>query len=307
MDQRSVELRHLRHFVAVAEELSFTRAAARLHIAQPPLSTQIRKLETALGAPLFDRSGRTVTLTTAGTALLPEAQRLLVQTERALAAVRRIGAGEVGQLTVGFVPSAADSVLPGYLRAFRERHPDVELYLREMRPDALVRAVLDGGVDLCFLYLPFAHPELEVRTVAEQPLQLAVPAGHRLAGRSAVAVAELADEPFVMPAQYRMPGLHAQVTEACRAAGFAPRAVQKDVWLIQTIVGLVAGGIGVALVPAAAEQAGRAGVAYLRLRRPVPHVRLGAVWRRDGLSPTGARFRDVVTAAASYGWLQPHQ
>ncbi|HZV74120.1 MAG TPA: LysR family transcriptional regulator [Conexibacter sp.] len=293
----SVELRHLRYFVAVAEELSFTRAAARLHMAQPPLSTQIRDLERALGVQLLDRSRRAVRLTPAGEALLAEARRLLVQTEQTLQAVRRAGQGEVGQLTIGFVPSAANSVLPGHLRTFRQRHPDVELYLREMPPDDLVRALHDGGVDLCFLHLPLLDERVETLVVSEQPLRAALPIDHPLSGRKRIAVAALAEEPFVMPAQYRVPGLHAQVTEACRRAGFTPKAVQKDVWQIQTIVGLVAAGIGVALVPASAETMRRTGVAYVPLRGDVPSVRLGAAWRRDAQAPVAERFRELLAEA----------
>jgi DNA-binding transcriptional LysR family regulator len=289
-----VELRHLRYFVAVAEELSFTRAAERLHMSQPPLSTQIRDLEAALGVTLIDRSRRTIALTPAGDALRAEAGRLLVQVDQALRAVQRAGTGETGRLTVGFVPSASVTTLPATLRAFRERHPGVELYLRDMAPDGLVAALRDGGVDVAFLYLPFAETGVEVRAVSNEALVAALPEGHPLAGRPQLKVADLRDEPFVLPAQHRMPGLHTQVLDACRRAGFSPTPVQKDVWLMQTILGLVAAGLGVALVPASVEHLHRTGVAFRSLRDAPATVQMGALWRTGDASPVLARFLEVV-------------
>lgn len=293
-----VELRHLRYFVAVAEELSFTRAAARLHMAQPPLSTQIRRLEQELGVALFDRSRRTIAITPAGELLLDEARRLLVQVDQALAAVQRAGTGETGRLTIGFVPSASNATLPGQLRAFRSRHPGVELFLREMPPDELVAALHGGGVDVCFLYLPFADPAFAARTVLREPLLAALPEDHPLATarRGPLRMAELRGEPFVLPARHRMPGLNARVLDACRAAGFEPEAVQKDVWLTQTMLGLVAAGIGVALVPASAENLNRAGVAFRPVRDAGAPVELGAFWRRDDDAPALRNFVALLEA-----------
>ncbi|HST43493.1 MAG TPA: LysR substrate-binding domain-containing protein [Conexibacter sp.] len=290
-----VELRHLRYFVAVAEELSFTRAAERLHIAQPPLSTQIRALERELGVELFDRSRRAIALTDAGEVLLGEARRLLVQVQQALAATTRAGTGEVGRLTVGFVPSASVGALPSRLKTFRTRHPGVELFLRELPPDELVAALRTGALDLCILYLPFSDPGLEVLTVAREPLVAALPAEHPLAARATpLPVARLRDEPFVVPARHHMPGLNARVMETCRRAGFEPRAVQDDVWLLQTTLGLVAAGIGVALVPASLEKLGRAGVAFRPLRDPGPDVELGALWRAEDSSAALRNFVAVL-------------
>jgi DNA-binding transcriptional LysR family regulator len=286
-----VELRHLRYFVAVAEELSFTRAAARLHIAQPPLSTQIRRLEEALGVALFDRSRRAVSLTPAGALLLDEARRLLVQVDQALAATVRAGTGEAGLLTVGFVPSASNATLPAVVRAFRTRYPAVELFLREHPPDALVSALHGASVDLCFLYLPFEDEALASVTVLREPLVAVVPSDHALAGESArLPVAELRDEPFILPARHRMPGLNARVLEACRAAGFEPQPVQKDVWLTQTMLGLVAAGLGVALVPESVSELHRTGVVFRPLADPGPPVELAAFWRKDDASPTLRNF-----------------
>jgi DNA-binding transcriptional LysR family regulator len=161
-----VRYRRLGYFVAVAEELSFTRAAQRLHMAQPPLSQQIALLEREIGTPLFDRSRRTIRLTPAGAALLPEARRLLGDLDETVRMVRGVGEGTTGRLTVGFVPSAINGVLPDLLREFRATHPAVELTLREMAPDALLRAVHDRRLDVAVLYLPISDPDLAHRRLA---------------------------------------------------------------------------------------------------------------------------------------------
>ncbi|MCW3003955.1 MAG: Transcriptional regulator [Conexibacter sp.] len=289
-----MELRHLRYFVAVAEELSFTRAAERLHMAQPPLSTQIKQLEGLLGVELFDRSRRNIQLTEAGRALLVEARQLLVQLDQAIRVVQRVGSGQVGRLGVGFVPSASNSALPPLLRTFRARYPDVELYLREMQPDELLRGLHEGRLDVAFLYLPFDDETLASRPVSVEPLVVALGDDHPLAVRSQVAMEELAFEPFVLPGRYGMPGLHEKVLAACDEAGFTPRAVQKDVWLMQTIIGLVAAGIGVALVPASEQNIQRTGVAYRALAGSRPTVELGVAWRREHDTPVLVSFLSVV-------------
>lgn len=290
-----VELRHLRYFVAVAEELSFTRAAERLHIAQPPLSTQVRNLEAELGVELFDRSRRQIALTDAGELLLDEARVLLVQVEQALSATRKAGTGETGRLTIGFIPSASTSTLPAHLRAFRGRYPGVELFLRELPPDELVAQLHAGALDVCFLYLPFDDDRLEQVVVAREPLVAALPEDHRLAGSERpLAMRSLRDEPFVLPARHHMPGLNARVLDTCRRAGFAPEPVQRDVWLMQTVLGLVAGGLGVALVPSSVQHLNRTGVSFRRLKDPGEPVELGACWRGEDRSPTLRNFTALL-------------
>jgi DNA-binding transcriptional LysR family regulator len=289
-----MELRRLRYFVAVAEELSFNRAAKRLHIAQPPLSNQIKQLEKELGVLLFERSSRGVRMTEAGELLLEEARRIFVQVDQTVNVVRRVGHGEVGRLTLGFVPSASNEVLPPILRAFRDRFPEVELFLREMRPDRVVQRLHDKQVDVGFLYLPLEDASLHIECVSREPLVLALPEAHPLASKQRVELQAVAGEPFVLPARYQMPGLYGQVTEACRQAGFVPNAVQKDVWLMQTIVGLVAGGTGVALVPASLRNLHRRGVVYKSVHGLSPTVELGVIWRRDDRNAVLDSFLRVV-------------
>jgi len=279
-----MELRRLRYFVAVAEEMSVNRAAQRLHMAQPPLSTQIKNLEQELGVLLFERTNRGVLLTEAGELLLEEARRLFVQVDQTVSAVRRVGHGEVGRLTLGFVPSASNETLPPILSAFGERFPGVELFLREMRPDLVVRRLHDKQIDAGFLYLPLDDASLKVECISREPLVLALSNTHPLASEPRIELQTFADEPFILPARYSMPGLYGQVTEACRQAGFAPKAVQKDVWLMQTIVGLVAGGMGAALVPASVQNLPRKGVVYKLVHGLSPTVELGMVWRHNDSS-----------------------
>lgn len=291
-----MELRHLRSFIAVAEDLSFTRAATRLHFAQPALSVQIRQLEDDIGAALFDRSRRAIRLTAAGIVLLADARRLLTGLEQTADLVRRTGNGAVGRLTIGFVPSAINEALPPLLRRFGTTHPDVDLDLREMTPDALVRDLHEHRIDLALLYPPFEDASLATAVVAHESFVVALPEDHPLASRASIDVARLRDEPFVLPARHGMPGLHAQVLDICREAGFTPSAVQDDVWLVQTIVGLVAAGVGVAMIPASAQAQQRRGVVYRPLRHPTPHeVELAAVWRAADTSAVLQAFLAQVT------------
>jgi DNA-binding transcriptional LysR family regulator len=290
-----MELRRLRYFVAVAEELSFNRAARRLHMAQPPLSVQIKNLEQELGVLLFERTSRGVLLTEAGELLLEEARRILVQVDQTVSLVRRVGQGEVGRLALGFVPSASNEALPPILGAFRERFPGVELFLREMRPDLVVRRLHERQIDAGLLYLPLEDPSLGIERISREPLVLALPEKHPLVSEGQVDLASVAEEPFILPASYQqMPGLYGQVVETCRQAGFVPKAVQKDVWLMQTIVGLVAGGTGVALVPASLRNLHTRGVVYRFVRGLTPTVELGMIWRREDQGTVLASFLRVA-------------
>lgn len=291
-----MRFRRLVYFVAVAEELSFTRAAGRLHMAQPPLSQQIALLEKELGAILFDRSRRAVRLTAAGAALLPEARRLLADLDDTTRLVRRIAQGSAGSLAVGFVPSAINGVLSDLLRDFRAGHPDVELTLRERAPDALLRAVRNRSLDVAVLYLPLDEPDLTHRLLASEELLLALPEHHPAAARPTVTLADVADEPFVLPEQHDVPGLHAAVAAAFADAGVTPHIAQRGVWLMQTVLGLVAAGIGLAIVPASVGTLHRSGVVLRHLDGAGHRVDLAAVWRPDNSSAPLAGLLDGVRA-----------
>jgi DNA-binding transcriptional LysR family regulator len=289
--------RRLGYFIAVAEELSFTRAAERLHMAQSPLSQQIALLEKDLGTTLFDRSRRTIRLTSAGAALLPEARRLLADLEDTARMVRRVGEGAVGRLTIGFVPSAINGPLPELLREYQQARPSVELTLREMPPDLLLAAVQDGRVDLGVLYRPIADSGLAQLRLSSETLLLALPDGHPAADSAEVALTDVADEPFVLPERYDVPGLHAAVTATFADAGVVPRTAQRGVWLVQTVLGLVAAGIGLAIVPASVERLYRRGVTLRPVRDSRHRVELAAAWRPDHASAPLDGLISVIEAA----------
>lgn len=302
-----LDLRRLRYFVVAAEELNFSRAAERMHIAQPPLSAQIKQLESHLGVLLFDRTGRGVRLTDAGQVLLEEARRIFIQLEQTTRMIERVGSGAVGRLSMGFVPSASNGMLPLVLHEFRKNFPGVELFLHEMKPDEVVQRLHGKQIDVGFFYLPFEDGALDFRPVSREPLIVALPETHLLEREPEIDMRALADEPFILPMHHHMPGLYSQVMEVCRQAGFSPRAVQKDVWLMQTIVGLVAGGIGVALVPASLRNFRRRGVVYKMVRDLSPTVEMGVVWRRGDQSAVLKAFLRVVGANASAHSLGPNE
>ncbi|HZA44900.1 MAG TPA: LysR family transcriptional regulator [Rubrobacter sp.] len=293
-----MDLRRLRYFVVAAEELNFSRAAGRLRIAQPPLSAQIKQLENELGVLLFDRTGRGVRLTDAGYVLLEEARRIFIQLEQTARMVERVGSGQVGRLSLGFVPSATNEVLPPVLYEFQKSFPEVELFLHEMMPDQVVQRLHGKQIDVGFFYLPFDDSALDTRPVSREPLVVALPETHPLATEPEIDLRSLEREPFVLPRRYNMPGLYGQVTEVCRQAGFTPRPVQKDVWLMQTIVGLVASGIGVGLVPCSLRNFRRKGVVYKTVRGLSPTVEMGAIWRRSDSSAVLSAFLSIVGEVA---------
>jgi DNA-binding transcriptional LysR family regulator len=296
-----IDLRRLYYFVVVAEELHFTRAAERLHIAQPPLSYHIQQLELELGVQLFARTRHQVRLTDAGRTLLSEAYRLFGQVEQMVRTVQRVGHGEVGLLNLGFVPSASNTTLPSILRIFRERYPEVHLTLKELNPDQLMRGLEEQRLDVGFLYLPCESNLLETRAVSREPLIAVLPEKHPLAARADLALSELGEEFFVLPPRYAaVPGLLSHIMEACLKAGFVPRVAQ-EAWLMQTIIGLVAANMGIALVPASVQHLHRDGVVYKPLRDAPTYVEMGMLWRRDELHPTLRLFLSLVEEITAHG------
>jgi DNA-binding transcriptional LysR family regulator len=293
-----MELRHLRYFVAVAEELHVGRAAARLHIAQPPLSRQIRDLEREVGTPLFDRVPRGVELTPAGRAFLGEARLVLAQAERALRTAQRAARGEVGRLRVAFAEAATYAgVLPDVLGFFRMHLPNIGLSLFELDSPQQWEALREGRVDVGLLHaLPAdAARWLVTEPVLADPLVAALPQGHRLAAprgtRAAgrLALVSLAGEPLVFAPRPGNPELHDAVVARCRDAGFGPTVVQEAAgW--HTLVGLAAAGVGIALVPQSLARLERPGVVYRELRGLGAALTMTAAWRRGDRQPVRERF-----------------
>ena len=291
-----MELRHLRYFVAVAEELHFHRAAERLHISQPPLSQQIRALERELDVLLLDRNRRSVSLTPAGSVFLNEARAILDAVEAATEAARSVARGEAGRLAIGFVGSAMHGALPDVLREYRRTHPAVALALTELPTAAQLEALAAGRIDVGVLRPPVREPGLALATIQTEPFVVALPEDHPLAAEQEVPLAALLDEPFVLLSRREAPGLHLSLAEAMSAAGGVPRVVQ-EAREMQTVVGLVAAGLGVSLVPASVGADAHHGVAYRPVAGTAPVVELALAWRPDALSPTVESFLATAQSA----------
>lgn len=300
-----IELRHLRYFLVVAEELHFSRAAERLDIAQPPLSQMIRRLEHELGVPLFHRTKRRVSLTDAGVVFLEEAKRTLAQAEHAIRSVRRAGRGELGRLLVGFIGSATYSVLPSIVRRFREQYPEVDLHLQELSTVQQVRALRDGQLQVGFLRPFDQDPALKSKVVLREPLVVALPEHHRLSQQAKVSMRTLADEPFILSPRVLAPELYDQIISLCQHARFSPRVVQEAMQL-PTIVSLVAAGIGVAVIPASLRNLGRTGVNYRAVRESTPKAELVVAWRTEKLSALLQSFLRVVSEQEKDGGTKGH-
>jgi DNA-binding transcriptional LysR family regulator len=278
------DLRRLRYFVAVAEELHFGRAAQRLNLSQPPLSVQIRTLEREIGTPLLIRTQRRVELTEAGRVLLDEARRLLDQAEAAVIHARRAAEGAVGRLAIGFVSTVDYSILPPLVRRFRQKHPGIALKLLELTGDRQQALLQSGELDLGLSILPSPAVGLMMRPVFREPLISAVPANHRLAKHRRTALRSLAHEPFIQFPRELAPGLYDLAIAACQKAGFTPHLAQEAIQM-QTILGLVAAGLGVALVPRCMSKLQRPDVRYLALDAREFEVETMALWQTENRAP----------------------
>lgn len=303
------DLRQLRQFVAVAEHLHFGRAAAALHISQPPLSRSIQDLESKLGAKLFERTRRKVELTAAGAWYLDEARNVIARLERAGRAVAELAAGGAGALRIGFVTIADYSVLPDLLARFKAAHPGVSMSLRELVTEAQLEALGAGELDLGFVLPPLPAREVESIAVNREKLVVALPSHHPLAeAPGPLAVKRLAGESFVMVPAVLARGLSDAVLGLCARAGFAPRVAQEAVQM-QTVVSLVSSGLGVAIVPESLLNLRRSGVVYRAVRDPHPKIELRLAWRRDARSAALVRFVALARASAGLvdsGALNPH-
>ncbi|MBF2026877.1 MAG: LysR family transcriptional regulator [Oscillatoriales cyanobacterium C42_A2020_001] len=293
-----MELRHLHYFIAVAEELNFSRAAERLHMAQPPLSQQIRQLETELGFQLFHRTKRQVQLTEAGQTFLVEVQQVLQQLDHAVHVGRQASRGEVGQLAIGFVSSTAYNVLPPILQAFRRQVPNVTLELQELTTREQLQALVEGKLDVGFARPPVEQPELATATIFREPLMVALPDSHPLQKRDQVSVRSLANEPFILFPRVVAPGLYDPIISLCLQVGFSPQVVQEAIQM-QTIVSLVAAEMGVAIVPLSLQNLQRQGVIYKPLQDSTPMVEVLMIWRKYP-SPTVQRFLDITTQVCAH-------
>jgi DNA-binding transcriptional LysR family regulator len=288
-----MELRQLRYFVAVAEELHFGHAARRLRIAQPALSRQIQALEKELLVQLLFRNRRRVQITPAGQVFLNRARLILARTEDAILAAQRASGGVSGSLNLGFVGSATYDVLPSVLRAFRQAAPQVELTLSEMTVHAQLEALTEKRIDVGLLRLPAKTEGLVFRTISREPLYVALPGSHRLAQLPALRLSSLAEEPFVLYPDYPQPSWTEFVIGLCQRAGFHPNIAQRTIE-IQTTLSLVAAGIGLTVVPECVGNITRKNVVFRRLTGVRARTELLVAYREHDPSPVVQTFLKVL-------------
>ena len=291
-----VELRHLRYFVTVAEELHFGRAAVRLVVSQPALSRQIRELERELGAELFARTSRQVRLTRAGEVLLEEARVTLIQADRTLEAARRAGRGELGQLAIGYLGSVASGILPPLVQAYRARRPDVGLLFYESLDDKQLAAIADRHLDIGFVRSPGSHGGVRIEAIQQEPLAAVLPEEHPLAGQERISLGALADESFILWPRYLSAAVYDDVVAACRQHGFSPRIVIEAAGAAATL-GLVAAALGVSVLVYSYRNPRPVGVTLV----PIENLSstLYMAWREDNRSPVLPDFVEIARAVAS--------
>lgn len=290
-----MDLRRIRHFNILAETLNFSRAAERLHIAQPALSVSIQKLESELGTKLFERTPSGVTLTPSGHAALVEARRLLYHGEQLMRTARDTAAGTGGRLRVGFVGSAIYRVLPALIPRFRESYPGVELVLSESTSSRILSQLREEALDIGIVRTPLLQSHGADQHILHRDRYVAaLPAGHPLAVRARLSLSELAGEAFVMYSATEAAGLHASTMAACEAAGFTPE-VSQVATQIATVLALVGSGLGVGLIPEVARGERGPSVAYCDLDDTAPALEttLTLLWHADHVNPAAQRFIDM--------------
>ncbi|OZE74207.1 LysR family transcriptional regulator [Rhodococcus sp. 15-649-2-2] len=291
-----MDLRHFEAFIAVAEELHFSRAAERLRIAQPPLSQRIRQMEKELGVALFVRSTRAVSLTPAGESLLGPARKVVSGAAEARDAALAGAAGESGRVTIGFAGASSRIALPQLAGAVRDRFPKVDLQLRgQTYANSALEQVREGSLDLGFVRLPFLSRGVDYVVIEREELICALPSSHRLAHRPTVALSDLVDEPFVTFPANSGSSLHAIGVQACAHAGFQPRVSQAapDSY---TILAMVAAGVGVTLTLSSCKDIQPYGLVYKSISDFTPALHSALAWNTESASPTTHSVVSVAKA-----------
>ena len=295
-----MELRHLRYFTALAEELHFGRAADAVFIAQSTLSQQIQTFESELGVQLFERSSRGVKLTEVGRTFLPYARRVLREARRAESVARAARDGMTGLVRIAYIATAMRSGLPALIKAFRQRRPHGEIDLAEQTTGEQVTALREEETDIGFLFLPINERGLRVHSLFSAPMVAVLPADHRLAGRSQVPLPELQGEPHVIWARSEAPRIHDAYVRACHEAGFTPRIIQ-EVQQGESFLGLVEAGLGISVAHASNAQVKRPGVQYAQIVEPTVSLTLGAAHRHNDASPLLLQFLDMIEQEKAFG------
>ena len=292
-----MELRHLRYFMMVATELHFGRAAAKLRIAQPPLSKQIQDLEKELGFDLFTRTKRSVVLTPAGQAFLVEVNQIFHQLDRAIDIGGKTSRGELGQISIGFVGSATYNILPVMLQQFRDRYPHVQIKLYELTTDRQLSWLREGRIDIGLIRPPIIESNFTIQIVFQESVVVVLPTYHQLVVQDSIDLGGLATEPFILFPRELAPGLYDPIIAICQAAGFSPQVVQECVQM-QTIVSLVSANMGVSILPESIQEARRQGVVYKPIRSSNVQIgklaKMAIVWRTNDDSPTMNRFLEIA-------------
>ena len=295
-----LELRHLKYAIAVTQKQGFTNAAAYLEIDQGFLSRQIKWLEKKIGFQLFDRNQRPLKLTDAGNEFLQEARQILSQVERAIELGQRLSRGEKGRLTIGINTSIANSKLPDILRAFHEKFPEVELVLQEIASYDQIEKLRNQQLDLGFFHLHNLQniksnndDVLTFMPILQESLVIVLPENHRFVRRTSISLAALANEQFILPPHNLLYNLRDQINRLCVDAGFQPKVRQEAAW-ISTVLSLVAGGMGISLLPANVQNLQRSGVVYRSMQGQSPVLEIVAVWRSDRVSIILKNFLEVI-------------
>lgn len=293
-----MELRQLRQMIVLSETLNFRRAAERLHMAQPPLSTSIKKLEDELGVQLFERLSTGLKLTPAGQMVLKHAHHTVFSAEQIKRAAREGESGEQGMLRLGFVGSATYSLMPQIIREYRHRYPLVDTVIEESTTVELLRRVENHSIDLAIIRFPvLERTDAQLTLLRAEGMKAAVSADSRFASRESVSIADLADEPLIIYARDRVPGMHTLIMQAYAEAGRHPRIAQEAVQVLQCL-GLVESGLGIAFVPDTSARYAGDGVRLIPVE-PQPaafHLGLGLASMPDQLTPTARNF--IATAHA---------
>lgn len=284
-----MKLQSFEYFVAIAEELHFGKAAARLQITQPALSRQLQNLEAELGVQLIMRTKRTVELTEAGATFLSETRKALQQIDTAVQVAQRVARGEVGSLRIAFTASAMHTVLPDILKQFCDLYPQVQLTMNEICTIEQVQALTNDAVDVGFLHPPINAPQLELHPLPGESLVVALPQQHPLAQKKQIPFQALANESFILHPRYEGPVLYDQILSLCRNAKFEPNVVHEEV-KNQTRIGLVAAGMGITFVPKSLQASGISGITYRELVPNAPQLQLALAWRKISSSSVVDRF-----------------
>jgi len=290
-----MELRQLRHFVTLAEEMHFGRAAQRLYMTQPPLSSSIMRLEEDLGVRLFDRDSKHVTLTPAGSMLLVKAREIVFQAEKVREFAKAVSAGSAGRIEVGFTGTLLYRGLPAILSRFKADYPQIEVGLREIGSQEQMLTIREGRLDAGFINTPVAPAGLEHLVIYRECYMVCLPTSHRLAGEECVRLADLAGEPFVMFGRHSSPASYDHVISLCDRAGFHP-TTSVEVGQLLSVVAMVASGLGVAVVPKSVSNARISGVVFLPFEGSEVRPTAFLIWSAESSTPGLAAF--VETAAA---------